>query len=81
MVISDRCTCTETTHAHHTGGNCDRPAISNAEEVQDGPDTTIGALCLECYQEKAVELHEEDPSAVLDLNVAPSFPLCESPRL
>ena len=53
------------------------PAVSPAEQVQPGPDQQLGALCLECYQALAVEVHEKDPDAVLDLNVPPSFPACE----
>lgn len=73
------CFCKETEHPHHPGGRCDKPAVSPAEEIVDGPDNDLGAICLECYQLMAVDLHEEDPTAVLDLNVLPSFPICDPP--
>lgn len=77
MVTSERCTCTETQHPHHAGTSCDKPAVSPVEEIVPGPDIEVGALCLECYQAVAVEVHDRDPEAVLDLNVPPSFPACE----
>jgi hypothetical protein len=77
MVATERCTCTATDHPIHSGASCDRPAVSPVEQVQPGPDEQVGALCLECYQALAVEVHEENPDAVLDLNVPPSFPACE----
>ena len=81
MVMTDTCSCTDVRHPHHANGKCDRPAAGAAEEVEEGPDKALGAICLECYQLLAVEAHEEDPNAVVDLNVPPSFLMCETPTL
>ncbi|MGE0058671.1 MAG: hypothetical protein AB7P33_10570 [Dehalococcoidia bacterium] len=82
MMMTETCSCSAQTHAHHEGRSCDRPAISPAEEIeQDAPDQELGAVCLECYQLLAVELHEADPDSVVDLNVSPSFLMCEAPSL
>ena len=82
MMMSTTCGCKADSHPHHAGTNCDRPAVSPAEEIEEGtPDTSLGAICLECYQLLAVEAHEADPTAVVDLNIEPSFPMCESPAL
>lgn len=81
MTMTEMCTCRETSHPHHAGTACDRPAIAAAQEIEPGPDTSLGLLCLDCYRLLAVEKHEEDPDAVVDLNVPPSFPMCETPNL
>ncbi len=83
-MMTPTCTCTNTAHDHHAGRACDRPAVSPAQEVdqrEGDVDIEIGDVCLECYQLIAVEAHEKDPTAVLDLNVPPSFPICEAPIL
>jgi hypothetical protein len=80
-MMTESCTCSDVEHPHHAGGKCERPAVSQAEEVEPGPDRSLGAVCLECYQLLAVEAHEADPDAVVDLNVPPSFLMCESPAL
>jgi hypothetical protein len=82
-MMTETCTCTNKSHAHHAGHACERPAVSPAEEIDEdtNKDEQLGAICLECYQLLAVEAHEADPDAVVDLNVPESFLLCESPQL
>jgi hypothetical protein len=79
--MTETCSCTDVHHPHHAGGKCSRPAAGAAEEVEERQDKKFGAVCLECYQLIAVQAHEEDPSAVVDLNVPPSFLMCETPAL
>ncbi len=82
MMMTESCTCNDQGHPNHEGRHCDRPAVSPADEIEDGvPDRELGAICLECYQQLAVDLHEADPNSVVDLNVSPSFLMCESPSL
>ena len=81
MTQLETCNCTNSGHPHHANGRCERPAVSQAEEIEPGPDKALGAVCLECYQLIAVEVHEKDPDAVVDLNVPASFLMCESPSL
>jgi hypothetical protein len=79
--MNEHCTCQVQTHSHHEGVECDRPAIGSAEEVEEGKDTALGPICLECYQLLAVEAHEADTDAVVDLDLPKSFLLCETPTL